>query len=139
MRNEEGERRLKHMTNRDTNLLAMRPDIPTAQPELAANPIEQFQHATLRPILKGQNDLLISAFLHYTERRKGVFQKLSPDKKAAYIEQALQKDQRFREWMFGLLAGHFTTEEWAFYLDHEPEIRKRITSMLVQRLVDQLS
>ena len=127
------------MTTRDTNLLAMRPEIPSAQPELAANPIERFQHATLRPVLKGQNELLLSAFLHYAEKRKSVFQKLTSDRKGPYIEQALQKDQRFREWIFGLLAGHFTSDEWVFYLSHESEIRKRITSMLIKRLKDQLT
>lgn len=126
------------MTKRDTDLLAMRPEIPTAQPEMAVNPIEQFQNATLRPILKGQNEVLVSAFLHYSEKRKGVFQKLLSERKEAYIEQALQKDQRFREWMFGLLAGHFTSDEWTFYQSHESEIRKRVTSMLIQRLTDQL-
>ncbi len=127
------------MTTRDNNLLALRPNIPAAQPNQTAKPIEAFQNATLRPLLKWQNDLLVAAFVQYIKKRKNIFQSLDAPKKRAYINQALQKDQRFREWLFGLLAGHFTMEEWHFYNENESEIRKRITSMLIHRLIDQMT
>ena len=126
------------MTERDSALRQLRPSIPTIKDALATNPIEHFHHRSLRPILKLQNTILQKAFLHYADKYKGVFQRSSKEQKMAYIQHALQKDQRFREWMTGLIVGQFTEEEWNFYTTHESELRKRMTSMLVQRLTDQL-
>lgn len=126
------------MTDRDTALLQLRPQIPTIKDALATSPIEMFHHRSLRPVLKLQNDLLVQAFLRYTKKYKGVFQQSSRQQKQAYIERAVQKDLRFREWMMGLIVGQFSMEEWDFYSQHEAELRKRISRMLIQRLVDQL-
>ncbi|MEM9919130.1 MAG: glyoxalase [Bacteroidota bacterium] len=126
------------MNHRDNSLLELRPKIPTIKDARATQPIEKFHHKTLRPVLKLQNELLQRAFLSYTKKYKGVFQRSSKEQQIQYIQRACQKDLRFREWMMGLIVGCFTEEEWTFYEANESELRKRITSMLIRRLVDQL-
>jgi hypothetical protein len=37
------------------------------------------------------------------------------------------------------VAGHFTEDEYAFYLDHQREVRRRLTALFTQRVLDQLS
>lgn len=123
---------------RDIEIRRLRPVIPGIATEDAVNPAEQFQNATLRPVLKLQNDLLISIYRQYILKRKGVFHQLSRPKKTAWIQQSINKDQGFRNLLTGVVAGHFTMEEWAIFTIHEAEIRRRIGDLLVQRICDQL-
>lgn len=126
------------MNTRDLNLKNIRPLIPTITEEAVTSPTERFQNQTLRPILKLQNDLLIVIFQQYTIQRKGVFSKLSISKKVEYLEQSLRKDLKFRSLLIGSIVGQFTLEEWKSYVEHENELRKRLISMLIKRLVSQV-
>ncbi|MEO1257632.1 MAG: glyoxalase [Bacteroidota bacterium] len=124
--------------NRDESLKQLRPEIPRIDPAAATNPAEQFQNKTLRPILKLQNALLVEAFHHYFNKRKKVFYGLSKSKKKGYIEQALQKDLNFRNRVIGLICGHFSIEEWREYVSMENELSRRLITMSMERMKDQL-
>jgi len=119
-------------------LLELRPEIPAIDQEIASNEAERFQNQSLRPILKFQNHLLLSVFRQYAKERKSVFFELSPPKQRDYIAHSLQKDQKLRNLMFGLIIGLMTEEEYTAFARDQRELRKRIISMLSMRLQDQL-
>ncbi len=123
---------------RTEQLKNVRPNIPTIAIENATTAQEQFQNQVLRPILKFQNDLLVALFKQYVIKRKGIFDGLSREKKLAYIQQAIQRDQNFRNLLVGSIVGQFTLEEYQVFSSQENKLTKRMMEMCVQRLQDQL-
>lgn len=99
---------------------------------------EQFQNETLRPILKFQNDFVVRYFEQYCLKRKNVFSKMDQKEKRTYIENSLTKDQRLKQTLLGAIIGFFTIEEYENYLDNDREYKRRIITMLVQRLQNNL-
>ena len=95
--------------------------------------IENFQNQTIRPILKLQNDLLIRVFDHYLQKRKTRTDKQEPD----FIQGVIQKNAALRQLLTGLVVGHFTLAEWAFFARHEAELSRRTANLIVQRLQSQ--
>ncbi len=124
--------------NRDTALRELRPEIPAIQQEQMTSTAEQFQNETLRPILKLQNDLLLAVFKSYIQKRKGEFYKLKPPKRLEWIDHSVRKDLKFRNFLTGLVAGHFTQKEWETFTAEESELSRRIVNLIVQRLCDQV-
>lgn len=124
------------MTDKTTLLLSLRPIISTTPaPGLAEN----FQNLTLRPILKLQNGLLIRIFKQYIHQRKDVFYKLNEADQRTYITQSLKLDQKFQQFLKGIIVGHFTDSEFDHFISNEPEISKRLSNLLEQRLISNLS
>ena len=123
---------------RTQQLRNLRPNIPTIAIENSTTLQEQFQNQVLRPVLKFQNDLLVALFKQYIIKRKGVFNGLSIEKKSAYIQQAIQQDQNFRNLLVGSIVGQFTVEEYQVFSTEENKLTKRMMAMCVQRLQDQL-
>jgi hypothetical protein len=99
---------------------------------------ELFQNEVLRPILKLQNDLFVAAFLNYIDKNKIVFKTYTLEKKMAMIENAIQKDIKFRNVFKGMIIGLFTTDEYSLYLKNSSSLNKRMMSMLVERLKSQM-
>jgi hypothetical protein len=124
--------------NRETALRELRPEIPSIQEDQMSSTAEQFQNETLRPVLKLQNDLLLAVFKHYIQKRKGEFYKLKPAKRLAWIDHSVRKDLKFRNFLTGLVAGHFIQTEWEIFSANESELTRRIVDLMVQRLCDQV-
>jgi hypothetical protein len=99
---------------------------------------EYFQNNTLRPILKLQNDLLIEVFKNYAVKQKNTFFELSPDKKEKYIENAIQKDLKFRNSLKGMIIGLFSIEEYHVYIQNSSNLNKRMMTLLIERLKSQV-
>ncbi|WP_320814790.1 glyoxalase [Flavobacterium sp.] len=99
---------------------------------------EKFQNQTLRPILKFQNDLFIEVFRNYATKQKGVFFTLSPEKKMNYIENAIQRDIKFRNSLKGIVVGLFTITEYKDYIQNSSNINKRMMNLLIERLKSQI-
>lgn len=99
---------------------------------------EQFQNGTLRPILKFQNPLLIEVFKNYIIKHKNAFYELSIQKRLDYIENAIQKDIKFRNALKGMVIGQFTVEEYMTYIQNSSALNKRMMNMVVERLKDQV-
>ncbi|TDD74911.1 glyoxalase [Flavobacterium caseinilyticum] len=99
---------------------------------------ESFQNEVLRPILKLQNDLFVASFTNYISKNKADFYSHSLDKKQSIIENAIQKDIKFRNVLKGMVIGLFTSDEYAIYTKNSSNINKRMMSMLVERLKSQL-
>ena len=102
------------MISRDSSLQSIRLEqiSNTIKTEMSSE--EYFQNTVLRPIIKFQNELLIAAFLNFSNQYKNVFFNLSTEKKIVYIENALAKDSTFRNSLKNLIVGLFTVEEYGF-------------------------
>lgn len=99
---------------------------------------EKFQNRTLRPILKFQNDLLIESFKNYFNKQKNVFYNLTLDKKMNYIDNAVQKDIKFRNSLKGIILGLFTIEEYKEYIKNSSNLNKRMMILLIERIKSQI-
>ncbi len=99
---------------------------------------ERFQNQTIRPILKFQNDLFVEVFKNYATKQKSVFFTLSPEKKMNYIENAIQRDIKFRNSLKGIVIGMFTISEYKEYIQNSSNINKRMMNLLIERLKSQV-
>ncbi|PHR11942.1 MAG: glyoxalase [Aequorivita sp.] len=122
------------METRDSLLLRMRPEIPSAKitPTMSAD--ECFQNKTLRPVAKLQNDLLLAVFRNYVAKHKNVFYDLTIEKRLDYIENAIHKDMKFRNSLKGIVIGQFTLEEFEIYIQNSSALNKRMMDIVKERL-----
>ncbi len=120
---------------RDQYLLSIRPTLDLVAVHTA---IESFQNATLRPILKFQNELFVVLFQEKIKHKKSDFEKLNLAEKRSFIEKIYQKDLVFKQQNMGIVVGMFTQTELDFFLNNKQESVKRIISMLIQRLSRQV-
>ncbi|MDG2448508.1 MAG: hypothetical protein P8M34_02685 [Saprospiraceae bacterium] len=119
-------------------IASIRPAILTIKKKKLSGEKELFQNQTLRPILKFQNDLILSIFLFHFEKHKTEFYQFTEAKRNEFIEQKIQLDRNLRFLLLGTIIGHFTDLEWQMYIPNEKEMNRRITRLLIQRLQDQL-
>lgn len=99
---------------------------------------ELFQNEVLRPILKLQNDLFVASFINHLTKNKIDFNTHSIEKKLVIIENAIQKDIKFRNALKGMIIGLFTTHEYAIYIKNSSSLNKRMMGMLIERLKSQV-
>lgn len=99
---------------------------------------ENFQNQTLRPILKLNNDLFIASFKNYIAKHKYDFYSFSVEKKLAFIENAIQRDIKYRNALKGMIMGWFTTEEFENYIKNSSNLNKRMMNLLLERLKSQV-
>lgn len=99
---------------------------------------EIFQNEVLRPILKLQNDLFIASFHNYISKYKRDFYSLSVEKKLFIIENAIQKDIKFRNALKGMVIALFTVDEYSQYIKNSSSLNKRMMNMLIERLKNQV-
>ncbi|OIQ27536.1 MAG: glyoxalase [Bacteroidetes bacterium MedPE-SWsnd-G2] len=126
------------MSHRTQQLQGIRPSIPSAILSDNMSKDERFQNATLRPIIKFQNDLFVEVFKNYITKYKSVFYDLSLPKKIAYIENAVQKNMKFRNSLKGMVIGQFTKEEYLYYITNSSALNKRMMNIVKERLVSQI-
>ena len=106
------------MNSRKSALLNSRPIISSALVSPTMSDGERFQNQTLRPIIKFQNDLFIAVFTNYIQKYKSVFYNLTLEKKMGYIENAIQKNIKFRNSLKGMIIGQFTVDEYEIYINN---------------------
>ena len=99
---------------------------------------EKFQNKTLRPILKFQNELFLEVFKNYAIKQKGVFFTFTPEKKMDYIENAIQRDTKFRNALKGIIISFFTITEYKEYIQNSSNINKRMMNLVIERLKSQV-
>ena len=122
------------MNSRELELVALRPEIPSALVTSLMSFDERFQNTTLRPIVKLQNDLFILVFRNYISKHKNVFYTLPLDKRFQYIENTIQKDIKFRNSLKGMVIGQFTIEEYELYIQNSSSLNKRMMNLVIERL-----
>lgn len=124
--------------NRSLDLLKCRPEITSALFFDSMSDDERFQNATLRPVIKLQNDLFVVVFRNYVNKHKNVFYDLSIEKQMDYIDNAIHKDMKFRNSLKGMVIGQFTVEEYAFYITNSSALNKRMMNIVKERLFDNI-
>lgn len=122
------------MELRETLLLQLRPEIPSATISPSMTSDEIFQNGTLRPIAKLQNELLLEVFRNYARKHKNVFYDLSVEKRLDYIENAIHKDMKFRNSLKGIIIGQFTVAEYKVYTENSSALNKRMMNIVKERL-----
>ena len=126
------------MDNRTIDLLNIRQGLKTTTLTENMSSDERFQNTTIRPAVKFQNDLLVEAFKNYTQKHKNVFQSLTPEKKLVYIENAIQKDMKFRNSLKGMVIGVFSVDEYRAYIKNSSALNKRMMNIVIERLKSQV-
>ena len=126
------------MESRDRNLLNLRPEILSAKLSTNMSSQERFQNATLRPVVKLQNDLLIEVFKNYITKHKNVFRELSLEKRIDYIENAVHKDMKFSNSIKGMIIGQFTSDEYKVYIKDSSALNKRMMNIVKERLLSNI-
>lgn len=126
------------MNDRPNDIKRIRPEIPSARITEGMSADEHFQNVTLRPVVKLQNPLLIEVFKNYITKRKNVFYNLTLDKRLTYVENAVNKDMKFRNSIKGMILGQFTVEEYLIYVNNSSALNKRIANLVRERLISQI-
>ena len=123
------------MNSRNLNLKQIRPEIASIIISDDMTSDERFQNIVLRPICKLQVPLFIEVFKNYAKKHKSFFYDLTIEKRMDYIENALQKDMKFRNSLKGMVIGLFTTEEYGIYIKNSSALNKRMMSIVREQLL----
>jgi hypothetical protein len=113
--------------SRETEALQnLRPDVFTENEH--ATPTERFQNEVLRPILKFQHDLFV------VESKSNVildhcFKRTIQEEQRAEVKNVFAKNT-------GMVTGLMTSEEFQQYQLNKSDFDKRITAMVIERLID---
>ena len=107
------------MNDRPNDLLRIRPQISKTIdfPNMGT---EERQNATLRPILKLQNPLLLAVSKLYREAQ-GLVYELGIEKRLAYMK-TIYKDQKICNSLKGMIIGQFTVAEYEHYIQNSSSI-----------------
>jgi len=97
--------------------------------------LEQFQNLCLRPILKFQNDILVS---YFKSNINLISIPESTSELKNLVKNRLQKDLITRNTLLGMIIGLLHDEELTFYMSYKNELNKRLVVMLTQRITDNL-
>lgn len=125
------------MQNRSELLKNIRPEITVDNSK--STDFETFQSVSLRPILKLQNEIILSLINNYLSENKIEVKNLTENKKKERINEIVKGNLQLKTILLGVVIAHFTTEELTFYYAHKKEIVKRIITMLLERINSQLS
>lgn len=126
------------MKTRDKVLLDLRPKIPSAKIFNNTCPEETFQNKVLRPIVTLQNQLLLLIFKNYIRKFKNVFYDLSTEEKLDYIDDSIQKDFKFRNYLKGVVISHFTMDEFEYYSSNSSSVNRRMMELVKEELKNHL-
>ena len=117
----------------DAGLLALRPIIATETTDADGN-VGVFLHATLRPVLKLQNELLLAVVADFVRDHHIT---LRPTDQHHQLTELLGRNTKLRYTVVGLVTGVFTADEYNFYRQHRPELNRRVLEMAQRRVLDQ--
>ena len=125
------------MNDRPNDIIKIRPVLNLKKSSQITDE-ESFQNDTLRPIIKLQSPVLIETYRNYIIKHKYVFYELSNEKKLDYIENSINKNQKFRNLLKGMIIGLFTIEEYHIYKKNSSSLNKRMMNIILKRLQDNL-
>jgi len=126
------------MNTRQFNLKSIRPEILSTTINDHMSSDERFQNLVLRPIIKLQNDLFIEVFKNYIAKHKMVFYSHTLEKRILYVENAINKDIKFRNSLKGIIIGLFTVEEYMVYIQNSSALNKRMMNIVKERLISNM-
>lgn len=123
--------------NRKESLFRIRPLIKT-QVNYEISVSEAFQNNTLRPILKLQNDLLVYLFMNAKPVVKVNFDRKDEKAKTTIIQDIMKTNQKLKDQTEASVFSLMTIDELAYYLENRSEMKRRINTMIIERLIDNL-
>lgn len=126
------------MNTRQFKLKSIRPEILSTTINDYMSSDERFQNLVLRPIIKLQNDLFIEVFKNYIAKHKMVFYSHTLEKRILYVENAINKDIKFRNSLKGIVIGLFTVEEYMIYIQNSSALNKRMMNIVKERLISNM-
>ncbi len=115
--------------------IQLRPEIPSIELTLNFSEEERFQNEVLRPIIKLQNDLILSCFVHYLQQTKGSMESLNPVQIDPYITNLFKTSTRLKTELRGLIIGLFTIEEYQKYIEISSQLNRRMNNMIQHRIL----
>ena len=119
-------------------LLALRPHVQIEPvPTETTASVGDFLHTTLRPVLKLQNALLLTAVADFVLDHHMPLTKASLVDQQRQLAELLGRNIKLRYTVLGLVTGQFTSEEYAFYRQHRPELNRRLLELALRRVLDQ--
>ncbi|MAD98138.1 MAG: hypothetical protein CMB99_12500 [Flavobacteriaceae bacterium] len=101
-----------------------------------ALPIETFQNNVLRPIIKMQHDVIISATQHQMKKMKLSKEGMSKDAFQKKLDHLFARNIAFKNLLIGLIIADFSPEEFETYELHYPEYNRRINTIIKKRVLD---
>ena len=81
--------------------------------------------------------MFVLSFKNYVSKNKIDFKTKSVEKKLISIENAIQKDIKYRNALKGMIIGLFTIDEYSTYIKNSSNLNKRMMGMLIERLKSQ--
>ena len=93
----------------------------------------------LIPVLKLQNELILSVVNNYLSENKISVKNLTDNKKIDRINDVVKNNLQIKLTLIGIVISHFTEEEIKFYYTNKKETVKRIITMVLERVCSQLS
>jgi len=124
------------MTNRSEQLKNLRIIINVDNSK--STDLETFQTNTLRPVLKFQNDLILTLINQHLAENKIIVKNLTDNKKTERIHEIVKGNLQIKQLLTGITIALFTEEEIEFYHANKKEVVKRIIAMLLERVCTQL-
>ena len=121
------------MIRNESTLLSLRPTLSLPDNDNTST-IEKFQNATLRPILKMQNDLLVTLVNDAPHFNQIAHHVSTADEYKSEVITFLKQQTTIKNQIIGLVIAHFTMEEYAMYAPHRNELNKRIVQMAGERV-----
>lgn len=120
-----------------TKFLRMEPKSrPLLELKKADSIEENFQNETLRPILKLQNDLIITLAQEFLKNKNVSWEKIKEKNPLQWLSLNIKRDLPFKNLLIGMVIGQFNGEELKEYLSFQKEMNKRIINMMTERMVN---
>ena len=120
---------------RKKTIAALRPDIPSIKRIESMTDVEKFQNDVIRPILKYQHDVIVGYAISKAVNRNSKFPNLTAIEKERYLDKVTLKDSKIKQALNGMVIGLMTIEEMNKYLAIESEYKRRINTMIRERIV----
>jgi hypothetical protein len=120
---------------RKKTIAALRPDIPSIKRIESMTDVEKFQNDVIRPILKYQHDVIVGYAISKAVDRNSKFPNLTTIEKERYLDKVTLKDSKIKQALNGMVIGLMTIEEMNKYLAIESEYKRRINTMIRERIV----
>lgn len=122
----------------DDQLRTLRPLVPTETPaDAATDTVGDFLHATLRPVLKLQNDLLLAAVADFVRDHHIPLATADATTQQRLLAELLGRNTKLRYTVIGLVTALFTAAEYAYYRTQRPELNRRLLALAQQRVLGQ--
>ncbi|TGD81519.1 hypothetical protein [Hymenobacter wooponensis] len=121
----------------DAALLALRPTVAAELPPEPVASVADFLHRTLRPVLKLQNEHLLTVIADFLSDHHVPFRAAQAAEQQRLLTELLGRNTKLRYTLIGLAVGLFTTEELHFYRAHRSELNRRLLELTVRRAQDQ--